>query len=658
MTRISPNDPRLTAYALGELRSEERAAVEAALRDDPAAQAAVEAIRALGADLSAALAHEPEPDRANSAAIATVESEADAALPEYHPRAPKVLQFPQLYFVIGGLAAAGIAVMVWLRDTPKPAPSYEGVHLTPVANGSMPAELPKVTDAEPSGDATQEDETPSAPTAPTLPPALPRSYAGDPPKPRAVLSLKSFSAGAPPAGATPYERDNPFVAAAQAPRSTFAASVDTASYANVRRIIDAGRLPPRDEVRIEEMLNYFPYDYAAPKAAGRDGAPIAASLEVAEAPWAPTHRLVRVGLKARDVAIANRPAANLVFLLDVSASMDAPNKLPLVKDAMRMLLGRLRLDDRVAIVTYAGSSGVALPSTPVAKMGAILEALDALSAGGSTNGAVGIQVAYDIAKANLVPGGINRVILCTDGDFNVGVTSEGELAQLVDAKAQSGVALTVLGFGMGQDRTLELLADKGRGNYGYIDTRREADKLLVQEVNGTLLNVATDLKVQVEFNRARVASYRLIGYEDGYGSAQSGNDDAVPAADLGAGDEVTALYEVVPATVDEPAKATAGTGLLTVRVRGKDVAGNATKQTEFAMADTGEKFADASADFKFAAAVAEFGMILRDSPHRGHATMGDVIAWASAGAGKPGDDPRGYRRAFIDLARRTEVLLQ
>ena len=485
--------------------------------------------------------------------------------------------------------------------------------------------------------------------------------------------------------------DNAFLGAAQNPLSTFAIDVDTAGYSNVRRFLEGGRLPPRDAVRVEELVNYFPYRYPAPVAphggetnakADAPAPPFAASMEVADAPWAPTHRLVRIGLKGREVAIDARPAANLVFLLDVSGSMSAPNKLPLVKESMRLLVGKLRPDDRVAIVTYAGQSGLALPSTLVAQSRDILDALDALAPGGSTNGAMGLQLAYDIAKANLVPGGINRVILCTDGDFNVGVTGEGDLVRLIEEKAKSGVALTALGFGMGnlKDRTLERIADRGNGNYGYIDTRREAEKLLVEQVNGTLMTIAKDVKIQVEFNPAKVASYRLIGYENRMLKQEDFNNDKVDAGEIGAGHTVTAFYEVVPVgAADNPAaavpavdelkyqaaraaggrgQASASSELLTVKLRYKDPAADLSQKLDFPLTDSGGRFENASADFKFASAVAAFGMILRESPHKGSATMGDVIAWAAAGAARTAEDVGGYRGEFIDLARKAQALMR
>jgi Ca-activated chloride channel family protein len=482
-----------------------------------------------------------------------------------------------------------------------------------------------------------------------------------------------------------YIRDNDFLSASDNPVSTFSIDLDTASYANVRRIIEHGSPPPRDAVRIEEMLNYFPYRYPAPKG----DVPIAAAIEMADAPWAPTHRLVRIGLKAREVTTAQRPAASLVFLLDVSGSMNQPNKLPLVKHSMRLLVSRLRPDDRVAIVTYAGNSGLALASTPVAQARDIMNALDALTPGGSTNGAMGIELAYDIARTNFVPDGINRVILCTDGDFNVGVTSEGELVRMIEEKAGSGVFLTVLGFGMGnyKDATLEKLADKGNGNYGYIDTSREAEKMLVEQISGTLVTVAKDVKVQVEFNPANVSSYRLIGYENRLLRREDFNNDKVDAGEMGAGQTVTALYEIVPvgavqrpnanvAPLDELKYAARGAvssrlempsgqrdpysnELLTVKVRYKkpDSLFSFPKALEFPLLNATKTFAKASADFRFAAAVAEFGMILRGSPHRGAAGMKDVAAWAES-AISPTDDPGGYRGEFLDLVRKAQAMME
>ncbi|MBI5426269.1 MAG: VWA domain-containing protein [Opitutae bacterium] len=471
-----------------------------------------------------------------------------------------------------------------------------------------------------------------------------------------------------------HTEENPFLTVAQNPLSTFSVDVDTASYANVRRFLQQKILPPKGAVRIEELVNYFPYRYAPPT----DRAPFAAHMEVASAPWAPEHRLVRIGLKGREVSDAARPKANLVFLLDVSGSMNAANKLPLVKQSMRMMLEKLRADDRVAIVVYAGASGMALPSTPVREKAKIISAIDQLQAEGSTNGAAGIQLAYDIAKANFVSGGVNRVVLATDGDFNVGVSSESELTGLIQEKAKSGVFLSVLGFGMGnyKDSTLEQLADKGNGNYAYIDSLAEAKKTLVEQAGGTLVTIAKDVKLQVEFNPAVAQAYRLIGYENRMLRKEDFNNDKVDAGEIGAGHTVTALYEVIPVGVAMPdvgsvdalkyqktdvggrktddggrmtnARGLAGANgeLLTLKIRYKEPAGDVSTKLEFPLRDSGQAFADASVDFKFAAAVAAFGMRLKDSPHHGEASFAAISDWAREGTG---DDAGGYRAEFVGL---------
>lgn len=874
ISQIPPDDPRLTAYALGELEGEELAAVEAALREDPAARAAVAEIRATAVQLEAALGAEAASD---TLPVAMPPLRSAAIVPGRDLRKldggplAKVIKFPQLYYVVGGMAAAAFAVLVALYQSPVRMPDARKaensraiqVAVSPATNdaeeksgsdrlrvdaeskleaaamqdkkrdevaaGRMAAAAPrlneslkaKVAEREQSfADAAPKELAANAPTdlmkevaekpaevsstdaVATMPAPSVGGMAKDPevqtmskfdvasekdsgklqsnaqsssPAPllrqqsqnqlknseyrayiqsntnaaqhnspgpgtrigmevqRTPLSIEvksqefladtktasingslQYSGGAalanpvttdrltkserldgamrgfqankqPNTESYAYQHDNDFLAANENPLSTFSVDVDTASYANVRRFLTEGRLPPPDAVRIEELVNYFPYHYAPPAAdkPNKDALlePFSASMEVAEAPWAPTHRLVRIGLKGREVSTAARAAANLVFLLDVSGSMDEPNKLPLVKESMRLLLGKLRADDRVAIVVYAGASGLALPSTPVAKSAEILGALDALTPGGSTNGAMGIELAYDIAKANFVSGGVNRVILCTDGDFNVGVTSEGDLTRLIEEKAKSGVFLTVLGFGMGnyKDATLEKLADKGNGNYGYIDSRREAEKLLVEQVSGTLVTIAKDVKLQVEFNPAQVASYRLIGYENRLLKKEDFNNDAVDAGEINAGHTVTALYEVVLAsqvmgegsgamgTVDELKYQAGGrvampsgqnrnsTELLTLKVRYKEPAGTVSRKLEFPLTDGGARFGDASTDFKFAAAVAEFGMILRDSPHKGSATLTDVLAWAQAGSD---NDAGGYRAEFVKLVQQAQVLMR
>src|SRR5437588_716674 len=429
-----------------------------------------------------------------------------------------------------------------------------------------------------------------------------------------------------------------------------------------------------EQVRVEEMINYFTYDYAQPS----DDKPFAVHVDVASCPWETSHRLVRVGLKGKEIATDKRGPSNLVFLLDVSGSMTPRERLPLVKQAMRLLVEKLTENDRVAIVVYAGASGLALPSTTGDPKEHILEALENLQAGGSTNGAEGIQLAYKIAADNFIKGGVNRVILATDGDFNVGVTSQGDLIRLIEEKAKSGVFLSVLGVGADnlKDSTMQKLADKGNGNYAYLDSLDEARKVLVQQMNGTLVTIAKDVKIQVEFNPSRVASYRLIGYEKRMLRKEEFNDDKVDAGEIGAGHIVTALYEVVPigananpaasvAPVDplkyqkeEPKKNTsqseAATGeMLTVKLRYKKPDGDKSELIERPVTDSNAAFAAASPDFKFAAAVAEFGMILRDSEHKGNGTFGAVLEWAQEGKGS---DTSGYRAGFIELVRKAQAL--
>ena len=338
--------------------------------------------------------------------------------------------------------------------------------------------------------------------------------------------------------------ENPFIAATVAPRSTFSIDVDHASYSNVRRLLRSGTLPPRDAIRVEELINYFPYDLPAPT--GED--PVSITTDVGVAPWNPEHKLVRVGLRGRPIDVEALPPNNLVFLIDVSGSMATPDKLPLLKSAFRLLVNELRPQDRVALVVYAGQAGLVLQPTPGDQKERILQALDTLDAGGSTAGGAGIRLAYDIAKATFMPNGNNRVILATDGDFNVGVSSDAELVQLIEERREQGTFLTVLGFGTGnvKDSKMEKLADKGNGNYAYVDDLREARKVLVTEMGATLLTVAKDVKLQIEFNPTRVASYRLIGYENRLLRDEDFKDDKKDAGDLGAGHSVTALYEIVP----------------------------------------------------------------------------------------------------------------
>jgi Ca-activated chloride channel family protein len=460
--------------------------------------------------------------------------------------------------------------------------------------------------------------------------------------------------------------DNPFLLVRQDPLSTFSIDVDTASYANVRRFLNQGKLPPPGAVRIEEMVNYFPYDYSPPT----DGVPFATHVELAACPWNPEHRLARIALKGKEISQQERPAASLVFLLDVSGSMNEPNKLPLLKAAMKVLVQNLTERDRVAIAVYAGAAGLVLPSTSCETKGPILAAIDQLQAGGTTAGGAGIQLAYKVAQENYAAEQINRVVLCTDGDFNVGVTNQSELVRIIEEKAKSGVYLTVLGFGMGnyKDSTLEKLADKGNGNYGYIDTLNEARKMLVEQLSGTLVTIAKDVKIQIEFNPARVGAYRLIGYENRLLRAEDFNDDKKDAGEIGAGHTVTALYELVPAgkeaelpKVDPlkyqqpaaPSEAAGSSELLTLKLRYKLPEADKSELLTFPVSDSDQDVKEASADFRFAAGVACFGMLLRDSEHKGSATFDMALDLARSGKGA---DPHGYRGELVQLVELAKSL--
>ncbi len=463
-----------------------------------------------------------------------------------------------------------------------------------------------------------------------------------------------------------YQEENPFLKASRAPLSTFGIDVDTASYANVRRFLRQGSLPPRDAVRIEEMVNYFSYAYDAPSGEN----PVSALTELARAPWKEEHLLLRVGIRAREIDPAQRPPSNLVFLVDVSGSMRSPNKLPLLKRAMRLLIKNLGGKDRIAFVTYAGESEVVLPSTPCDRKEEIFRALEHIMAGGPTHGEAGIRDAYATAAAHFIPGGTNRVILATDGDFNLGMTDEGSLIRLIRKQARTGIFLSVLGLGTGnyKDAVLESLANRGNGNFSYLDSLEEARKVLVREMGATLVTVAKDAKIQIEFNPARVDSYRLIGYENRALRDEEFNDDTRDGGEIGAGHQVTVLYEIVPAGtgypaagVDplkyqiprEPHRAGHADEWLTLKIRYKPPDHAESRLLEFTHSGTSAGIKEASPDFRFASAVAAFGMILRDSPHRGTATLERVLSWASDSIG---EDPHGHRGEFVQLVRTAMVL--
>lgn len=463
-------------------------------------------------------------------------------------------------------------------------------------------------------------------------------------------------------------KENRFIPVAKQPLSTFSLDVDAASYGNIRRMINQGELPPKDAVRVEEMINYFSYAYPQPV----DGHPVRIVTETTACPWNKQHQLMRIGVKAKEIPTKNLPPSNFVFLIDVSGSMYDANKLPLVKSSLKLLVNNLRESDQVAIVTYAGAAGVALPSTEGTDKQKILDALESLQAGGSTAGAAGIQLAYEIAERNFVKEGNNRVILCTDGDFNVGVSSKEGLESLIESKRKSGIFLTVLGYGMGnyKDDRLQTLAQTGNGNHAYVDNLQEANRVLVNEFGSTMYTVAKDVKIQVEFNPAFVNAYRLIGYESRLLDDEDFNDDQKDAGELGPGHTVTALYEIVPVGVEAPTgsvdplkyqvteksapktKLTNSKELLTVKLRYKNPDEERSKLLEVPVLASSVK-ANASPEMKFVMAVAMFGQLLRDSDYMGDATYTQVVDLARQGLE---EDPHGYRREFIRLVEATRQL--
>lgn len=443
------------------------------------------------------------------------------------------------------------------------------------------------------------------------------------------------------------------------PLSTFSIDVDNASYSNIRRFINNGSLPPADAVRIEEMINYFRYDYPEPEGEH----PFSVYTEVAVCAWNQKHQLLQVGLRGKSIDKSSLPPSNLVFLIDVSGSMNSPNKLPLLKSAFGLLVNELRPQDHVAIVVYAGAAGLVLESTPGNRKEVIMSAIDNLEAGGSTAGGAGLRLAYKEAEKNFVKGGNNRIILATDGDFNVGESSNGGMERLVEEKRELGVFITVLGFGMGnyKDDKMEIIADKGNGNYSYIDNLQEARRVLVREFGGTLFTIAKDVKFQLEFNPAKVDSYRLIGYENRLLNDEDFNDDTKDAGEMGSGHMVTALYEIVPAGSGEripsvdPLKYQESKKieerkysdeLLTIKVRYKKPDGRTSMLLEKAVKNFGEEIENTSDNLRFAAAVVEFGMILRESEFKGNATLDGAAKLASSAKG---NDEDGYRSEMIRL---------
>ena len=449
------------------------------------------------------------------------------------------------------------------------------------------------------------------------------------------------------------------------PLSTFSIDVDTASYSNVRRFITDSKLPPKDAVRIEEFINYFDYDYPPPE----DKHPFSTTIELSICPWNIDHTLVHIGLQAKDIGIENLPPCNLVFLIDISGSMAKPNKLPLVKKSLRLMVEKLRKNDTVSIVVYADTASVLLPATPGDDKSTILRTVNTLYADGSTAGGEGIRLGYSTAKNNFIEGGNNRIVLATDGDFNVGISSDAELVRLIEKKRNEGVFLTILGFGMGNVKfsKLEKIAGKGNGNFMYIDNLREAKKALVSEFGGNLLTVAKDVKIRIEFNPLRVKGYRLIGYENRVLTKEDFADDTKDAGELGSGHSITALYEVMPTTFKQETRKTPPlryqdiilsqssqtNEIMMMRIRYKKPDGKGSVLIARPILDEPVALDEASDNFEFSAAVAEFGLLLRNSKFKGQTTYEQVLQLAKA---SKGEDSKGYRAEFIRLVETVELL--
>jgi Ca-activated chloride channel homolog len=687
---ISHDDPRLTAYALGELSPEELAEFELLLARDARAQAEVAAIAELGARLTRELSRASSPalsERRRSGIHAALQTRSGGMPERVTPMAQRSRR--SWWLLAAMVPALGLVLLLSNpRESESPGPtvalsvaakaiSSNGSESNePAANLPEPIVVPSLL--APATEDTTLDELNLdayqgqglALNGMDLRADVPRYTAAnaDPrqnilPPPGQNKALTTAEEAPEPLNRESYDviEENPFVRVDSDPRSTFSIDVDTASYALVRRFLQDDRLPPRGAVRIEELVNYFSYHYPQPSG----DAPVAIRTDVARAPWNPEHQLLRVALQARHVDPSARPPANLVFLIDVSGSMLAANKLDLVKFGLRELTETLGERDRVSIVTYAGNSGMALAPTAGSEHATILQAIERLEAGGSTNGAAGIELAYSLARKNFASGNVNRVLLATDGDFNVGTTSQSELVELVQNQAKSGVFLSVLGFGAGnyQDSMLEKLADKGNGNYAYIDQPREARKVLVEQANGTLLTLAKDVKLQLEFNPAEVAGYRLIGYENRKLAHPDFNDDSKDAGELGADHSVTALYELIPAGQPVPAAgvdalkyqrppapleqpSTFSGELANVKLRYQPPAGGASRLLDQAV--RGPALALAG-DFAFVAAVAEFGMLLRSAAQRGNASYDQVLRLTEGALGEGKE--RQARAQFVELVR-------
>ena len=728
MSTLQHDDPRLTAYALDELDDHERAAFEARFAGDPQLQAEIQAevaqIRALTIDLEQELATALR----SSPTLSTAQHDRIHHAAKQRPVVPIVTRTTKAtsawkpfvgWSIFTAAAAATIAIIILPALSPAPLAPVEleklsSIQLTTIDSPNKietPIQIPalriadheireltattpsptlaalstpitKLTeaDAETEVNKGREEAVASSETgstgvfmaigaggrsvgsysARTKEPTLRPQPSND-----AVAEATIYAPVAAPSGEAYTQRaENGFQFVQQAPLSTFGLDVDTASYSNVRRMIESRLLPPAEAVRVEDMVNYFSYDIPKPQ----NGDVFGIMVEVTACPWQPEHQLARIAVRGKTFPVTERPALNLVFLVDVSGSMSPQNRLPLIKTGLSLLVNSLTPRDKVALVTYAGSAGVALPATPGSEIRTILKAIDGLGAGGGTNGAGGIQMAYDVAQAGLIPGGVNRVILCTDGDFNVGVTNRDALVQLAQTRAQAGVFLTVLGVGEDnlKDATMEQISGKANGNYHYLDTIAEARKVLVEQIGGTLVTIAKDAKAQIEFNPARVSSWRQVGYEKRQLAARDFNDDRKDAGEVGADHQVTMLYELVPAHANHgvpalryqstPAPVPHGAGehsheLMTVKMRFKAPDGQISKLIQCVVTDDQVR-AQPSTDHQFASAVAAFALRLRATA----AMELTLPAIAALARDNLGSDPQGYRSEFVQLVERAAAL--
>jgi len=721
------DDARLSAYALGELEESERAEVEALLANNAEARAFVEGLRDTMAQVERALA-EQDPATLTDAQRVAVLAGVDAAprldaLPD--PRAVSATAkrpMPWASRVRVALAAAIVVATVggtlyWTQSSERSRPAVEHGELAMRAknDAAWKDRSRRSSDSPESlrglgylGGGSEAQKAPP-PAANELHALTSLGYADASAQPVASVNptaapfllgkgssaeqfryhtwrdtsrMRELGYIGPDVGlqfealerpnSEQYDSivENVFRRTLDEAMSTFSIDVDTASYANMRRFLRSGRLPPADAVRVEELINYFSYDYPQPTGA----APFSVTTDVLACPWAPTHRLVRIGLKGREVHRNERKDSHLVFLIDVSGSMSSEDKLPLVQRSLRMLTEQLDVRDRVSIVVYAGNEGLVLEPTSGRERGEILEAIDRLNSGGSTNGGAGINLAYKIAREHRIEGGVNRVILCTDGDFNVGVTNREDLVKLIEEQRKSGVFLSVLGFGTGnlKDSQMEQLADKGNGAYAYIDSLTEARKVLVEQMSGTLETIAKDVKIQLEFNPAQVQAWRQIGYENRVLAHQDFNDDTKDAGEIGAGHTVTALYEIVPVGValdtpgvdDSRYQKTADTSpktvtaefadeLMFVKLRYKAPDADVSQLITKPVSADAHAWNDSPADARFASAVAAFGMKLRGSAHVANLSYAQIGSLAADALGR---DEHGWRVEFLDLVRKADEL--